>query len=149
MMCPRRYGRSPSSSGIKVLSQSGTEPQKEHPPAVVTPERLQGSIVDNTHRNAQRSRKIETNPSLAQVLRGFCDSSLAHRCGETDGSPVKFPSLCGFLEFCDQLLRFESRAGRKFTLIARRPQQFYVCAADVDDQNLSLHERRPRRVREY
>jgi hypothetical protein len=38
-------------------------------------------------------------------------------------------------------LWFESRTGRKFTLIARRPQQFYVCAADVDNQNFSLHGR--------
>ena len=34
-----------------------------------------------------------------------------------------------------------SRPRRKFALIARRHQQFYVCSADIDDQDFSLHER--------
>src|SRR5262245_19140745 len=130
-------------------SQAGAESQKEHAPAAITAERLQGGIVDNPHGNTQRSGKIETNPSLAQMFRVFCDSSPPHRRGETDGSSIKVPSAHSFLESCDQLLRFQPGTGSKFTLIARRPEQFYMCAADIDDEDFSLHERRPRRVREY
>src|SRR5207247_6344493 len=119
--------------------QAGPEPQKEHASTAVTAERLQGSIVDNTHGDAQCSGKIETNPSLGQMLRVCGDSSPAHRRRETDGGVVELPSARGFLKFGHELLWFESRTGRKFALIARRPQQFYVCAADVDNQNFSLH----------
>jgi hypothetical protein len=45
--------------------------QKEHPPAAVTPERLQGSIVDNTHRNAQRPRKLKPIHPLPKCLGSF------------------------------------------------------------------------------
>src|SRR5438270_5500132 len=81
--------------------QAGAEPQKEHASTVVTAERLQSSIVGNTHGDAQRSGKIETNPSLAQMFRLSDDSSLAHGRGETDGGAVELPSARGLLKFGD------------------------------------------------
>src|SRR4029453_18031880 len=81
--------------------QSSAEAQKEHPPAAVTAESLHCSVVHNAHWNAQRSGKIETNPSFAQMFRVSSDSSLADGRGETKRSPVKFPTAHGFVEFYD------------------------------------------------
>ena len=46
-------------------------------------------------------------------------------------------------------MRFDSRAGRKFTFVTRRPQQFYGCAPYVDDQNISLHALGRKRIELY
>src|SRR5438552_17860112 len=108
---------------------------------MVAAERLHGCVVDHTHRQSECFGKIETNPTFAQMLRISCNPSVAHRHGKTNGCPVEFPTAHVLFKSCHKLFWPHSLPGRKFALIARRHQQFYVCAADIDDQNLSLHER--------
>src|SRR6266481_2678249 len=75
------------------------------------------------------------------MLRISCNPSVAHRHGKTNGCPVEFPTAHVFFKSCHKLFWPHAWPGRKFALVAKRHQQFYVCAADIDDQNLSLHER--------
>src|SRR5438552_4677377 len=75
-----------------------------------------------------------------------CNPSVAHRHGKTNGCPVEFPTAHVLFKSCNPLFWPISLAARKFALIARRHQQFYVCAYDIDDQNLSPHERAAARM---
>src|SRR5438093_4492128 len=72
-----------------------------------------------------------------------CNPSVAQRRRETDRCPVEFPTAHSLFESCEKLFWSHSRSGRKLALLERRHQQFYMCAADIDDQNFSFHERRP------
>src|SRR5437763_5803767 len=72
-----------------------------------------------------------------------CNPSVAQRRRETDRCPVEFPTAHSLFESCEKLFWSHSRSGRKLALFERRHQQFYMCAADIDDQNFSFHERRP------
>src|SRR5437870_8527682 len=71
-----------------------------------------------------------------------CDPSVANRHREPDRYPVKFPTTHTLFEFYEKLFRSHSRSRSKLALLERRHQQFYMCAADIDDQNFSFHERR-------
>src|SRR2546429_8754541 len=75
------------------------------------------------------------------MLRISCNPSVAHRYGKTNGCPVEFPTAHVLLKSGHKLFRPHSRPRRKFALVAERHQQFYMCAADIDDENFPLHER--------
>jgi len=87
--------------------------------------------------------KLKTNPPFAQMFRIFYDASFAYGRGETDRRHIESPPACALFKFCDQLFRPHARPGCKYALIAKRHAQFYACAADIDDQDFSLHERPP------
>src|SRR6266700_990643 len=105
MMCPSGYGRSPSSSDIKVLSHTSAEPSPVPRPR----KSMHGRVVDQARRYAERFGEIETNPSLTQMLWIAYDASLAHGRWETDGRHVKFPPTRGLFKFRDQLFRCHAR----------------------------------------
>src|SRR5437867_2445878 len=69
------------------------------------------------------------------------DSAVAHRRGETNRCDIKVPAAHVLLESVDELGRAHSRTRSKFALDATRHKQFHVRAADIDDQDFSLHER--------
>src|SRR5438034_5514647 len=69
------------------------------------------------------------------------DSTVAHRPGETTRCNIKVPAAHVLLESVDELGRAHSRTRSKFALDAARHKQFHVRAADIDDQDFSLHER--------
>src|SRR5215217_3150434 len=82
------------------------------------------------------------------MLRLPCDSFVANNRREPNGNSVEFPAVHSFLKVFNKLLRPESRAGTKLTLTAGRQQQFYVCPANVDNENLPVHGRPfPERLR--
>ena len=99
-------------------------------------------------------RRIGTPRALAKLkpihplpkCRIFYDASLAYGRGETDRRHVESPPACALFKLCDQLFGSHARPGCKYALIAKRHEQFYACAADIDDQNSSLHERPPLRL---
>ena len=59
---------------------------------------------------------------------------------------VEFPPPRGLFKFRYQLFGCHARPRCKLTLIAPRHKQFYVCSADIDNENSSLHKRPPRKV---
>jgi hypothetical protein len=65
--------------------------------------------------------------------------------GKTDRRDVESPPPCALFKFCDQLFWSHARSRCKYTLIAKR-HELYACAADIDDQDFSLHERPPLRL---
>jgi len=99
-------------------------------------------------------RRIGTPRALAKLkpihplpkCRIFYDASLAYGRGETDRRHVESPPACALFKLCDQLFGSHARPGCKYALIAKRHEQFYACAADIGDQNFSLHERPPLRL---
>ena len=94
-------------------------------------------------------RRIGTPRALAKLkpihplpkCRIFYDASLAYGRGETDRRHVESPPACALFKLCDQLFGSHARPGCKYALIAKRHEQFYACAADIGDQNFSLHGR--------
>ena len=68
------------------------------------------------------------------------------RARGTDRHHVESPPACALFKSCDQLFWSHARPGCKYTLIAKRHEQFYACAADIEDQDFSLHERPPLRL---
>src|SRR5580700_11957211 len=63
-------------------SQPGSQSEKQHPAAFVTPNRLHGGIVQDFYRAAKRFLKFESHPTRAQVVR------LAKRMPIDDGPRI-------------------------------------------------------------
>src|SRR5438067_12632084 len=67
------------------------------------------------------------------------DLSLAHGRGKTNRRHIEFPAAHVLRESCHKLFRPHSGPRRKLALVTARPYQFYGRAADIDDENTSLH----------
>src|SRR5437868_11594740 len=52
----------------KGRSKPGAEPEKKHSSAVITAKRLNGGIVDDANRFAQRFLRVETNSAFAEMF---------------------------------------------------------------------------------
>src|SRR6476659_4070527 len=85
------------------------------------------------------------DPVLTQVLRVSKNSSVAYRRRKTNRRHVEFPALRGLLKFGEKLFWSHSWTGCKLAFHALRHEQFHEAAADIDDEDSSLHE--PRLVR--
>src|SRR5206468_1014081 len=106
-----------------------------------TAERLHGCVVNDAYGYSQRPRKIKMDPVLTQVLRVSKNSSVAYRRRKTNRRNVEFPAPYGPLKFGEKLVCGHSWTGCKFAFHALRHEQFHEAAADIDDENSSLHER--------
>src|SRR4029453_8318978 len=123
-------------------SKPCSEPQKQHAPAAeITAEPLHGCVVNNAYRYSQCPCKIKMDPIFTQVLRVSKNSSVAYGRWKTNRRNVKFPAPHGLLKFGDKLFWSHSCTGSKFALHALGHEQFDGAAADIDDENSSLHER--------
>src|SRR4029453_1035349 len=128
----------PHQRGSKPRSKS----QEQHAPvAEITAERLHGCVVNDAHRDSQRPRKIKMGPILTQMLRVSKNSSVTYRRRKTNRRNVEFPAPHGLLKFGEKLFWSHSWTGCKFAFHALRHEQFHEAAADIDDENSSLHER--------
>src|SRR6266480_815392 len=121
-------------------AQAGAKSQKKHSPAMVTAKRLHRCVVDYSYGYPERPCKIEADPAFAQMFWVPYDSAVAHRRGQTNRRDIKVPTAHVLLESVDELGRPHSRTRNEFALDAPRHKQFHVRAADIDDQNFSLHE---------
>src|SRR4030095_15578962 len=83
---------------------------------------------------------MERDPIFAQMLRVSKNSSVAYRRRKTDRHSVKFPAPRGFPKFCEKLFWGHSWTGCKFAVHPFRHEQFHEAAANIDDENSSLHE---------
>ena len=99
-----------------------------------------GCVVDDAHWYSQRTRKIKTDPILTQMLRVPKNSSIAYGRRKTNRRNVEFPSAHGILKFGEKLFWSHSWTGCKLAFHALRHQQFHEAAADIDDEDSSLHD---------
>src|SRR6266699_3412469 len=53
----------------KGRAKAGAEPQKQHPSAMVTAERLQSGVIHDPDRFAQRLLEVESDPSFTEMFR--------------------------------------------------------------------------------
>src|SRR5262249_50982335 len=113
----------------------------QHAPAAeITAKCLHRCVVNDAYRYPQRPRKVKVHPIFAKVLRVSKNSSVAYRRRETDRRDVEFPAPRRLLEFREKFFWSHSWTGWKFAFHAVGHEQFDEGAADIDDQNSSLHE---------
>src|SRR5262245_15571771 len=80
------------------------------------------------------------DPISAKVIRISKNSSVAYRRGETNRCNVEFPASRGLLKFREKLFWGHSWTGWEFAFHALRHEQFHERAANIDNENSSLHE---------
>jgi hypothetical protein len=122
--------------GDSPRADRGPQPQKQHPPFVVAPQRLEAGVVDDPHRLAEGRGKIEADPARAEILRVVHDAAAAHAAGQPEGDRLIRPVLNRLLGLPNHRFRRERLARLEFqVLLMARVPELHRAAADVDDED--------------
>ena len=118
-------------------SQAGSQAQEQHLPALVAAPRLHGSVIDQLHRPAEGSFKIEPDPTAPQVVRFRDRHVMEHGARVTDGNGVVGPVASNPLNPKNHAPWSQRRSGAEppsFGLAA--DQNFHVTATHIDNQHV-------------
>src|ERR1700686_5499624 len=120
-------------------TESCSQSQEQHLAAPVTAERLHRRIIDNPNRQAERQRKIESQPARSQVVRFGDGTIVEYRPGKANGYDVVGPPPRKLLHAGDHLSRRHSGSGDDFPfLLLSRGKYFDMTPTDVDGQDFHL-----------
>ena len=116
--------------------EARSEPEEEHPPAVVAAERLHGRVVDELRRLAERGLEVESDPALAEVDRLADDAPVHDRRRHADRDADVLPVRRHLEHAVDHLLRGERRyRSEPPPLVDAVEHRLDVRAADVDGED--------------
>src|SRR5438046_6189149 len=87
--------------------------------------------------------KLKPAQPLAKCFGSFVMRPLRTGAGKPIETTSNFPPRTVSLSSAIIFFRPHPRPGGKSSVITGRLEQFHLCAADIDDENLSLHERPP------
>src|SRR6266571_1860323 len=107
---------------------------------MITAQRLHGRVVNDADWFAKRLLEGKSNPSLAQMFWLTQDALVAHGRWEPYRDRVEFPVADQWFHLGHERAGRQVQPGFEFSFVTRRDHQFDVGSADIDDQNLFLHE---------
>src|SRR6516162_3242568 len=94
-------------------SKARPQTQEKTPAALVTSQRLHGSIIDDFYRVLEGGFEIEADPSFSEIVRLCNRHAPENRSWVADGYHVVCPVFGELLDIADHLFRRQSRSGRK------------------------------------
>src|SRR6266571_8296774 len=131
----RKHVIAPHQGGAQACAES----EKKHSAAMITAERLHGCVVDDANRFAKCFFEIESNPTVSKMFRLAYDLPVAYGRRETHRDRVEFPITDQRFDLRHHRARRQLRPGFEFSFSRARNHQLHVRAADVDDQDFSVH----------
>src|SRR5229473_1430694 len=107
--------------------------QKQHAAALITAERLHGSVVQYLHGTAKGFAEVEFHPAAPQVMGLAKRVSVNDRTGISQCHPVELPIPDALFDFADHFARRHGGTGGKFAgLFLPAGQKLDVRAANED-----------------
>jgi hypothetical protein len=132
-----KFHRHDSAVDNQCRPETRAEPQEEHGASPVGPERLERRVVERLHRSTESGLKVETDPSLCQVVRFGLRMPVANNARIPDRDDVIFPAPGEPLDARDHLARRQSFSGRELPPLGLTAgKDLYVRPADIDYEDL-------------